>query len=367
LRILYVTSLYLPWLGGLEVLAGQLVAELRERGHEVAVVTGVNDRDLPTGVAEVEGAAVLRVDAYHLGASLDPMDLLVGRRELRQFVERFAPEVVHAHDAGPMLLAYEKAVRRRTPVLVTLHNVVSLLTPTMVPRLARALRDADLVTGVSPDVVADALTWAPWLSDRISVVPNGVAPPGPPGGAVPDGRAELLCVGRLVPQKGFERALDALAIVVAAGRDVHLTIAGVGPDRPQLAAQVARLGLGQRVTLCGRVERDRIAGLMSASTALVMPSRFEGLPLVALEAAWMARPVVGTDVPGLRWAVSDGRTGLLVPEGDTDALAAALIRLIDDRGLARALGDAARSAVERERSLATCADQYEALYRRLVA
>jgi glycosyltransferase involved in cell wall biosynthesis len=366
MRILYVTSLYLPWLGGLEVLASQLVGELRGRGHELAVVTAVNDSGAPLGVAEVEGARVLRTDAYHLAARLDPTELLHRRREIRNFVDDFAPDVVHAHDAGPMLVAYERAVRRPRPLVVTLHNVMTLLAPATVPFLAGALRRADRVTGVSADVVADTLTWAPWLGDRISLVRNAVAPPGPSAGPVPDGPPRLLCVGRLAAQKGFDRALDALARVVASEPRAHLTIVGVGPDRGALADQIARLGLERHATLRGRVEHHEIGPLLAASTALVMPSRFEGLPLVALEAAWMARPVVGSDVPGLRCAVADGVTGLLVPDGDVGALAAALLRLIDDRELARELGAAARAAVARDWSLSACASQYEALYGTLV-
>ena len=158
-----------------------------------------------------------------------------------------------------------------------------------------------------------------------------------------------------------------MASVVTRCPDVHLSIVGTGPARADLQERIDRLGLGAHVTLVGRVEHDRIAGLMAASTALVMPSRFEGLPLVALEAAWMSRPVVGTRVAGLRQAVADRVTGLLVDEDDIGALASAIVELVSDRNLARTLGAAARAGVAEGWSLEAAVDRYEVLYERLVA
>ena len=367
MRILFVTPLYLPWLGGLEVLAGQLVAELRRRGHEVAVVTGSVGGSLPFGVVDVEGVTVLRTDVYRTFTGDDPLAALHLRRTLRAFVDGFDPDVVHSHDLGMLAMLCLRSSARRRPLLATLHNVMTLLAPEQVVPLTRCLRLADHVTGVSADVVADALVWDPSLRGRVSVVRNGVAPPGPAPGTVADGPAELLAVGRLVPQKGFDTLLTGLALLLERRPDVRLTMAGVGPDRGELQAQARRLGIAAQVHLVGRVEHDRIAALFASSTVVVMPSRFEGLPLVALEAMWMARPVVGTDVPGLRHAVDHGVTGLLVAADDSRALAAALQRLVDDRDEARAMGAAGRAAVERDWSLASCVDAYTAIYERLAA
>ncbi len=98
---------------------------------------------------------------------------------------------------------------------------------------------------------------------------------------------------------------------------------------------------------------------------MVMPSHFEGLPLVALEAAWAGRPVVATRAPGLDEAVVDGETALVVEPGG-GALAFGIERLVTDPALARRLGTGARAFAEREFSLGRCVDAYEALYERLV-
>ncbi|MGH9125088.1 MAG: glycosyltransferase family 4 protein [Acidimicrobiales bacterium] len=365
MRILYVTPLYLPFLGGLEVICGQLLEELRDRGHEVAVVTGVNSHGEPLGVREIEGVPVLRVDAYHVETPGTPMETLLTQRQIRDFVDDFGPDVAHAHDGGAVLWLYQLGAKRRRPLLMTLHVVVSLHTPDRLALLAKLMAAADWVTGVSEDVVADTVAFAPEVRSRISTVRNAVASPGAPA-PLPDGPAELLCLGRLVAQKGFDRALDALAVVVRRRPDVHLTIAGSGPDRLPLAAQISRLGLGEHVSLVGRVEHRHIKELISAATAVVMPSRFEGLPLVALEAAWLGRPVVATDAPGLRCAIDDNITGIVVKQNDDEALADGLLRLIEDRALAQKLGANARAAVEQDWTLGACVDEYESLYERLV-
>ena len=98
-----------------------------------------------------------------------------------------------------------------------------------------------------------------------------------------------------------------------------------------------------------------------------MPSRYEGLPLVALEAAWSARAVVAMAGPGLAEAVADGTTGLLVPPGDVPGLARAMAEVLASTARATELGRAARDRMERDWSIAATVDRYEEIYRRVVA
>lgn len=368
MRVLFVTSLYLPWMGGLEVLTDQLCAELRERGHEVAVLTAVNDDRVPPGRTLVKDVPVLRTDAYHVvNDRPDLKHLLQQRRDIRRFLEEFAPDVVHAQDAGPVLGAYRQAARKQVPLVVTLHNIMSLLVPESLATIRRTLEGVDLVTGVSRDVVTDAECWAPELAGRLVEIRNGLPGPGTPVAPSPTGPAHFVSVGRLARQKAFERVVEAMEQVVALRPGVRLTIAGEGSERPALIEQVRARGLEESVMLAGRVEREDMAALLASATAVVVPSRFEGLPLVALEAAWAGRPVVATDVPGLRCAVEDEGTGLLVPEHDGSALVRAMVRLADDGDLVARLGGRARRVVEAEWSFSACVDQYLVAYDRVTA
>src|SRR5262249_19752318 len=157
----------------------------------------------------------------------------------------------------------------------------------------------------------------------------------------------------------FDRAIDAVAALAPRFADLRLVVAGEGPRRAALEAQAARLGVAQHVDFVGVVDHADIPALIDRATAVVMPSRYEGMPLVALEAAGMGRPVIGTRAPGLDATVADDVTGLLVDPGDPPALAAAIEAVCVDRALATRLGHAARARAEREWSMDACVDAYE--------
>lgn len=370
MRVLFVTPLYLPYVGGLEVLAGQLLGELRDRGVDVSVLTAHGD-ETPAGTDVVDGITVLRTRAHEVIEQRDYPGILAVQRETWEHVRALQPDVIHAHDAAPSLWLYARAARRqRPPIVMTLHSVMTehyASTGGELPGLRTVLRESDWVTGVSPDVVADALVVEPSIADRISLVTTGIAPPPGADAVAPvgDGPARLLAIGRLVETKGFDRAITATALLADRHPDLRLTIAGEGPARADLVALAAELGIADRVAFLGAVDGDRIGALLGEATVVVMPSRFEGLPLVALEAAWMARPVVGAAAPGLAHAVQDGVTGTLV-DGDDRALADAVDALLTDRALARAYGAAARELAERQFSLAGCVDEYVRIYDRLL-
>jgi len=118
--------------------------------------------------------------------------------------------------------------------------------------------------------------------------------------------------------------------------DVRVMLYGEGPDEAQLRSEARRLGVSRLVVFAGVI--DEVAPCIASSAALVLPSLWEGFPNAVLEAMACARPVVATRLPGMEELVQDGRTGLLVPPGDADALAAALIRILADPGEAAAMG-----------------------------
>ncbi len=172
-------------------------------------------------------------------------------------------------------------------------------------------------------------------------------------------------LGRLTEQKG-QRIL--LQVVAALARDVPelvLFLAGAGPLREALEAETSRLGLADRVRFLG-VRRDR-ATLYAAMDVFVLPSHWEGLSLALVEAMGAGRAVVATDVGGNPEVVSNGRTGLLVPSNDADALAGALRTLATDRQLRAALGDAAAADARARFSIDQHVAQLATLYRRGLA
>lgn len=367
MRIVFLTSAYLPHVGGIEVLLHQMAGELRGRGHEVAIVTADAAPGAgPDGDECIDGVPVRRFDLTTARASRSVRELHRLQRELTRTYRDVRPDVVHTHEAGMLLWLHQVATRScPLPTVATLHTVLARhmgADPAVLSAMGTLLSRVDHVTAVSNVVADDARSWGP-LVGEIEVVPNGVQPPPP----VPVDRDPmmLLAVGRLESPKMFRLAIDAMVHVRAMFPAARLSIVGSGPDEADLRQQVDRLGLGDAVQLLGRVDGSTVRSMMAQASAVLMPTRYEGLPLVALEAAWAATPVVGTAVPGLDEAVEHGRTGVLVDGFDPREFARAVIEVLGRPERARALGRAARDSAERRFGLAQCVSRFEAIYQRV--
>jgi glycogen(starch) synthase len=366
MRILYWTGLFWPYLGGVEVLSARLLPVLVAGGHEIVVVTAQDDERLPPR-DEYAGVAIHRFPFWQALSSRDVVRVseLAGR--LADLKRRFAPDLVHILQLGGAgtFFQLQTAPAHRAPVLVALHGEPP--PPAWEPDTApgRVLRAADWVVTVSAVLLRKVRRRLPTLAGRSSIIRNGLpVPPLPP--APPPTAPTLLCVARLHREKGVDVAVEAMVPLRRQVPAAQLVVAGSGPERPALEARARHLGLDEgAVRFVGPVAPDHMPALLRASRVLVVPSRTEGFPLVAMEAALMARPVVATRVGGVPECVLDGRTGLLVPPEDPRALAEALSWLLARPDTARAFGRHARRRARRRFTLARCADQYLTLYARL--
>jgi glycogen(starch) synthase len=143
-------------------------------------------------------------------------------------------------------------------------------------------------------------------------------------------------------------------------------LAGDGAARSSLEALAVELGIRNCVEFLGWVSPDRVPALVNGATLVVMPSRREGLPGVALEAALMARPVVATTVGGIPEIVLHQKTGLLVARDDQEALAEAILYLLTHRAVATTFGEAARRRAQEVFNFERYVDAYDALYRKIL-
>jgi len=199
-------------------------------------------------------------------------------------------------------------------------------------------------------------------ADKVETVHYGLdAPPaawGPnPDLDLPDGTRLLLSVSRLEPQKGVDVALRAL---VRLPEDTALVVLGEGPQRAELEALARELGVAERVRMPGRV--GDVAALLRQAELLVHPARWEGFGLAILEAMLCAKPVVAARVSSIPELVVDGETGALVPPDDVEALATALVTLLEDPPQALALGEAGLRRAHERFSVARMAARTAAIY-----
>ena len=321
-----------------------VIQELGTGGAErilVSAYRGARDAGHDVFVAAAPGPLAAELDAEPFPIPLvqrKPWRIPGAMRAVRRAVHASKPDVIHAHNPV-MALATGLATRRgtRPPGLVSLHGGAEEEWGATV-RLVRVSGLAPVACGAG---VASALEQHGCTP--VATVPNAVGPAPPPADrrklerewSLAQGTRLVLAVGRLVTQKNHALAIHALTDVP----DTTLVIAGDGPSRSTLERTAQEVGVADRVVFAGL--RPDARELMGAADAVVLPSRWEGLPLTALEALASGTPLVATDVRGVRNLVVDGRDALLVPE-DPEALAAALRRVLDDPALAARLADAGR-------------------------
>lgn len=174
----------------------------------------------------------------------------------------------------------------------------------------------------------------------------------------------LLNVGRLTPVKGQKHLLPMMRQVLKRLPAARLLIAGEGPLRGELERQIGELDLTSAITLLG--SRSDVNDLLAVSDALVLASESEAAPLPPMEAMRASRPVIATNVGGIPEIVADGVSGFVVPRGDADALAWAVVRLFETAGAARAMGEAGRAIGLERFDVARSMDEIERIYRSVI-
>lgn len=317
------------------------------------------------------GIAPLVTEAHALGVPDEIVPRIRGRQDVGAFVRlvgrlaRRRPAAFHANlvasdSCRHALLA---ATVARVPVIVATQHYGGMSTTLRRRRHRLALRGVQRFIAVSDDC-ADRLRASLGAdASRVVVVHNGIAldrfEPSRTGRQSRT-RDTVLTVGRLDEKKGHRFLLDAMARLP----DLHLVLAGDGPERAALEARARDLGIDSRIAFVGW--RDDVPALLSACDVFVLPSLAEGHPLSVLEAMAAARPVVASDVGGTREAVENGETGLLVPPADPVALADALHAVLGDPSRADAMGAAGRARVQRDFAAPIMARRVTQLYDELL-
>ncbi len=202
--------------------------------------------------------------------------------------------------------------------------------------------------------------------EPVEVIWNGV--PAAARRAPLSGPPTVAFAGRLVPEKGADVLIRAWAGVAAQFGEARLLVAGDGPQRPGLEKLVADRGLSSHVTLLGHLPRAEVERRFAAAWVQAVPSRWdEPFGIVAAEAMMRGTAVVASDAGGLAEIVRHDRTGLLVPPGDADALAEALIRLLRDRETAENMGRAGREVARSHFSETTYVENFVRTYETLLS
>jgi glycosyltransferase involved in cell wall biosynthesis len=338
--------------GGAELLTINWAAGLTSRGHTTAVAYGRWDARLPLLQSH-------DIDAFRVsdrGPTLG--SLLQWRHAVRGVLRGFRPDVIHAQSITTALIA--TLAGPRLPLLVTVHGIdegdqaLAALILRGIGARVTAVSEASAL-GISRRRLGPAVeVLAPGI-DADAVVEAATAPIADH----PAGSPRYCCVARHQRAKGVDVLIRAFGAVRAAIPDATLTLVGSGDELEPNRQLAAELELRDSIRFVGFV--SNAAPYIRQADIVVLPSRREGLPIVALESFALGRPLVATAVGGTPSIVRDGQTGWLVAPEDPAALAAAMIEAGRNVDEARARGDRGRALVREAFTSAKTLDQIEGL------
>jgi glycosyltransferase involved in cell wall biosynthesis len=285
-------------------------------------------------------------------------------------------DLIHAHAPLPcghaaMLLSAELGM----PYVVSVHGLDAFSTEQVSGRPGqwcrrisqRVYRSSRRVICVSEHVREQVLEGT-GSACRTSVAYNGVDPElfSPGGESAQDG-ATILSVGTLIPSKGHDVLLRAITSLATEFPAISLEIIGEGPEHSHLKALTQQLRIGDRVRFLGSQSRQQVAAAMRRCTLFALPSRYEGLGCVYLEAMCVGKPVIGCRGQGIAEIIQHGSNGFLVGPDNERELALAMAMLLRDEARRRSLGAAARETVLEKLTLEQEAETLARIYRESAA
>ena len=356
---------------------------LIDKGHMVTLIAGPETG--PEGSlwdrASQTGCRLVTVDS--LRRAVRPLSDRRAGRELERCFRELQPDVVHTHSSKAGILARAAAARVHVPIIVhTIHGLSFNRTQSAFTRWffrgleRRAARHTTAFVTVADAMTNQAVAAKIAPRERFTTVYSGMET----SGFVPDGtlrsqvRAEwgvaddevvVGTIARLFENKGYEEIIEAMPSAVAREPKLRFVWIGGGIRRSGYERRLHRLGLRNRVHLVGLIDPAAVASQLSGFDILLHASRWEGLPRAVVQGLLMAVPAISFDNDGAPEVVVPGETGILVPLGDTERLADAVVTLAVDSELRRELGQRGRVQCLERFDWRKMVDDLDRLYRRL--
>ena len=355
------TVLHLQKVAGISGSEAHLISlrpRLKERGWDIRFLMLHEHEPGAWEFANELTAQGIPLDAIPLAADVDPVAFI----RLGAYLARHRPKILHTHlvhadvygqltgalTGVPLRVSTKHGFNefRENPGFALGDRAIATFAHAHIAisrGLARYLEEVEGFDGASFEIV------------HYGIEPDGTTRPyeGP--------RPRLLCVGRLIPIKGHIVLLRAFAEARRQIPELRLDIAGRGPLEPALRALAKELEVDDAIRFLGYVAPVQRA--IEDVAIVVVPSMGEGFGMVALEAMERARPVIAAEIGGLGELVDEGVTGLLVPPGEADPLAQAIVRLASDLPRALEMGQAGRRRALEQFLQERCTDRTELLYR----
>lgn len=363
MKILYWVPQFWPNIGGIERITAHSVLELKQRGYQIRVVTSFGELSLPAE-DEFSGIPLYRFPFFRALNTRDLFLIKSVQRQLEKLALEFQPDWIHFHMGAPLAFFYLKSsILREIPLLLTVHQKLEGFSGGSDTVLGKLFREAKWTGAVSRSVLEDLREISPGIRNRSSVIYNGLPDMNQ---CLPQTRAEqpcLLCVGRLVEEKGFDTAIQAFSILAERFPGLNMVIVGDGPQREYLSTLAGTLNLTERILFSGWLDQARVYQEMRRAALVLIPSRVqEAFPMTAVESAMMGKPVIASRAGGLAEAVIDQQTGFLVEDSDLRGWVERITELLDHPHKSHSMGQKGRDLYREQFMITANIDAYEALY-----
>ncbi|OJW16935.1 glycosyltransferase family 1 protein [Mucilaginibacter sp. 44-25] len=382
--------------GGQNVYVAQLARQLATQGYLVDVFTRKDDIALPDVVNWVSGVRVINIEAGPV-ANVPKEELLPYMKAFKASMLKFIRQeeieytLVHANFFMSALVAMGIKEQLGIPLVVTFHALGHVrrihqndADKFPVERLAieeRAVKMADHIIAECPQDKEDLINYYNADEDKISIVPCGFShqefSPMDKQCArrilgLPQDEHIILQLGRMVPRKGVDNVIEALAGIKTKTKQVRLLIVGgeceqleeeTCPEYARLLNIARKYGVIEQVIFAGRKNRDKLKYYYSAADIFITTPWYEPFGITPLEAMACGTPVIGSNVGGIKHSVKDGETGVLIEPHNPQQLAQAINDLLSDEMLLSDMGENAIERVNRYFTWANVANMVKAVYR----
>jgi len=355
------------WLAGTELATYNIAKHLAKRGHEVHVITSL-DEGLPKHSLEY-GFYIHRIRL------LNVQFVGISFFWLKRFLVliKIKPDIIHCQDLNNGLAGFLAGKFLRRPYVIWGQGTDVYMPQPLLKSLSKFLvNDADAIIALTEDMKSRLQKFA---HRNIYVIPNGIDLKKFENLSrdniqhtlqTKKGEQFLIFVGRLRPEKGMQYLIEAMRLIRNKRSSVRLIIVGEGPEEYGLKRLVEQLNLEHCVTFMGNVPNEKVPKYMAIADVFILPSLSEGLPIALLEAMAAGLPIIATRVGGIPCVLEDGKNGLLVNPGSSSDLAEKILMLMRSPELMKKMSEANREK-SRSYSWENIVSQLEKLLNEVVA
>jgi D-inositol-3-phosphate glycosyltransferase len=385
--------------GGQNVYVGELARNLSYRGYQVDIYTRWDDQELPEVITWIPEVRIIHIKAGPVGV-LEKEQLFDHMPEFSKnmidFInsERIEYELIHANFWMSAMVAADIKAALQIPFVVTFHALGYIrkiyqgdndkFPPERIEIEKDIIKQADHIIGECPQDKEDLVLYYQAPSDKITIIPCGFDPHEfyPLDKLLARKILNLntsefivLQLGRIVPRKGIDNAIRAMARVKKTSTAAKLIIVGGETDdeNSENDPEIARLrqiaaeeNVLDMTIFAGRKQRDILKYYYAAADVFITTPWYEPFGITPLEAMACGTPVLGSNVGGIKYSVEDGKCGFLVPPNDPDALAIKIYELLHDAGLRATMRENAVRRVNAMFTWAKVADMISSLYDRVL-